>query len=68
MKYIRQPKRHIVLDDFEWRALVSRSVRLRLPARRPADDRGGRAFREINHIANSGEELIPAAFYIEFFI
>ena len=22
MKYIKQPKRHIVLDDFEWRALV----------------------------------------------
>ena len=22
MKYINQPKRHIVLDDFEWRALV----------------------------------------------
>ena len=24
MKYIKQPKRHIVLDDFEWRALVKR--------------------------------------------
>ena len=22
MKYVRQTKRHIVLDDFEWRALV----------------------------------------------
>ena len=22
MKYIKQPKRHIVLDDFEWRALI----------------------------------------------
>lgn len=22
MKYIKQPKRHIVLDDFEWRVLV----------------------------------------------
>ena len=22
MKYIKQPKRHIVLDDFEWRAPV----------------------------------------------
>ena len=22
MKYVKQPKRHIVLDDFEWRALV----------------------------------------------
>jgi len=22
MKYIKQPKRHIVPDDFEWRALV----------------------------------------------
>ena len=22
MKYVRQPKRHIVLDDFEWLALV----------------------------------------------
>ena len=22
MKYIKQPKRHIILDDFEWRALV----------------------------------------------
>ena len=22
MKYIKQPKRHIVLNDFEWRALV----------------------------------------------
>ena len=22
MKYIKQPKRHIVLDDYEWRALV----------------------------------------------
>ncbi len=22
MKYIKQPKRYIVLDDFEWRALV----------------------------------------------
>ena len=22
VKYIKQPKRHIVLDDFEWRALV----------------------------------------------
>lgn len=22
MKYIKQPKRHIVLDEFEWRALV----------------------------------------------
>ena len=22
MKFIKQPKRHIVLDDFEWRALV----------------------------------------------
>ncbi len=22
MKYKKQPKRHIVLDDFEWRALV----------------------------------------------
>lgn len=22
MKYIKQPRRHIVLDDFEWRALV----------------------------------------------
>lgn len=22
MKYIKQPKRHIVLDDFEWRTLV----------------------------------------------
>ena len=22
MKYTKQPKRHIVLDDFEWRALV----------------------------------------------
>ncbi len=22
MKHVKQPKRHIVLDDFEWRALV----------------------------------------------
>ena len=22
MKYVKQPKRHIILDDFEWRALV----------------------------------------------
>ena len=22
MKYIKQPKRHIILDDFEWRVLV----------------------------------------------
>lgn len=22
MKYVKQPKRHIYLDDFEWRALV----------------------------------------------
>ncbi len=22
MKYVKRPKRHIVLDDFEWRALV----------------------------------------------
>ncbi len=22
MKYVKQPKRHIVPDDFEWRALV----------------------------------------------
>ena len=22
MKYVKQPKRHIVLDDFEWRALI----------------------------------------------
>ena len=22
MKYIKQPKRHIVSDDFEWRALI----------------------------------------------
>ena len=22
VKYVKQPKRHIVLDDFEWRALV----------------------------------------------
>ena len=22
MKYIKQPERHIVLDDYEWRALV----------------------------------------------
>ncbi len=22
MKYVKQPKRHIVLDGFEWRALV----------------------------------------------
>lgn len=22
MKYVKQPKRHIELDDFEWRALV----------------------------------------------
>lgn len=22
MKYIKQPKRHIVLDDFEWQVLV----------------------------------------------
>ena len=22
MKYIKQPKRHIILEDFEWRALV----------------------------------------------
>ncbi|MBQ7669972.1 MAG: hypothetical protein IJS45_04545 [Clostridia bacterium] len=23
MKYVKQPKRHIVLDDYEWRALVN---------------------------------------------
>lgn len=22
MKYVKQPKRHIYLDDFEWRALI----------------------------------------------
>ena len=22
MKYVKQPKKHIVLDDFEWRALI----------------------------------------------
>ena len=22
MKYVKQPKKHIILDDFEWRALV----------------------------------------------
>lgn len=22
MKHVKQPKRHIILDDFEWRALV----------------------------------------------
>ena len=22
MKYLKQPKRHIYLDDFEWRALI----------------------------------------------
>ena len=22
MKYVKQPKRYIVLDDFEWRALI----------------------------------------------
>ncbi len=23
MKYVKQPKRHIYLDDFEWRALIN---------------------------------------------
>jgi hypothetical protein len=29
MKYIKQPKRHIVLDDFEWRALVKGIIEYR---------------------------------------
>lgn len=29
MKYIKLPKRHIVLDDFEWRALVKGIIEYR---------------------------------------